>query len=138
MDLYTALPEEGDDSTEAPLGETGLSALRKLRSEARNLRLRLRACEQKRGAIRVLSWRPAFDPRSPVVGMFDIALGDITVRDVRLLRREGGFILSWPARKPLGSERLQEIMRPSPALDGRALAAVLEHAYPETTVELPA
>lgn len=137
MDMDTALPE-GDDSTEAPLGETGLTALRKLRSECRNLRQRLHACQRERGAIRVLSWRPAFDPRSPVVGIADLALGDLTVLDVRLLRREGGFILSWPARRPMGSERLQEIMRPSPALDGRVLAAVLEIVYPETTVELPA
>lgn len=137
MDMDTALPA-GDDSTDAPLGETGLSALRKLRSECRNLRQRLHACQRERGAIRILAWRPSFDARSPTVGIADIALGDLTVLDVRLLRREGGFILSWPARRPLGSDRLQEIMRPSPALDGRALAAVLETAFPETMVELPA
>lgn len=136
MDMDTALPG-GDDSTEAPLGEAGLHTLKKLRSEARGLRQRLRECEGKRGAIRVLAWRPAFDPRSPVVGMADLGLGGLVVLDVRLVTLDGGYILSWPARKRLGSAQLTPILRVEPGLDGRALAAVLEAVFPETTVELP-
>lgn len=132
-----AAPRDGDDSSQEPLGEAGLSALRKLRVECRELRSRLRDCEGKRGAIRVVAWRPASDPRSPLLGWADIALGDLVVLDVRLVRLDGGFVLSWPARKRLGSAQLIAILRVGPGLDGRALAAVLEHAFPETAVELP-
>lgn len=130
-------PDRIDGSTDEALGEAGLRTLRKLRDEAAKYRVALRRCEEKRPpALTVLAWRPS-SSGSTVVGMADVALGDLTIFDVRLVRLGGGFALSWPARKPIGGSGLQPIMRPTPALDGRALAAVLETAFPPTTVVLP-
>ncbi len=125
---------ERDGTTSDDLHAAGLAALRKERLEGRRLRQLLRKATD--GTVTVLAWRPS-SPASTVVGMADVALGDLTIFDVRLVRLGGGFALSWPARKPIGGSGLQPIMRPTPALDGRALAAVLETAFPPTTVVLP-
>ncbi len=138
MDMNTALPNEHDTTAERAEVKRLETLLQRTRHEAGGYRVRLRELERARPAITVLSWRPSSDPRADgLVGFVDLALGHLTVLDVRLIRRDGAFLLSWPARRPMGSERLQEIIRPTPGLDGRALAAVLEHAFPETTVELP-
>ncbi len=130
-------PDVANDSTPG-LGDAGLRTIQKLRAECAGYRVRLRAMERERPALTVAAWRPSSDPRADgVLGFADIQLGALLIFDVRLIRRDGAFGLSWPARKPMGSDRLAEVMRPSPGLDGRALTALLEHAYPETTVELP-
>ncbi len=127
----TPSPDEPDDST---LGETGLRTLKKLRSEARNLRTRLHESEAQRGSIRIIAWRPVAGPE--LLGFADVKLGSVTILEVRVVRHaSGGFTLSWPARKPLGSDRLLPILLVEPGLDGRVLAAVLRVAFP--TVELP-
>ena len=131
----TPSPDARDDST---LGDAGLRTIQKLRAECAGYRVRLRQLEGQRPSLAVAAWRPSTDPRTDgLIGFADIRLGSLLVFDVRLIRSNGAFLLSWPARKPMGSDRLAEIMRPTPALDGRALATVLDFAYPETTVELP-
>ncbi len=130
--LPDATPSITPDSED--LGVTGLSALRKLRAECRNLRARLREAEAQRGSIRIVSWRPVAGP--DMIGFVDVALGWITVLEVRVVRHaSGGFTLSWPARRPLGSDRLTPILRVEPGLDARVLAEVLRVAFP--SVELP-
>lgn len=145
----TPSPDEANDSTAGPDPATDLEAERRLRKaaekeaaetrrEAAGYRVKLRELKQQ-GNLTVAAWRPSSDPRTDgLVGYADIRLGSLLVFDVRLIRREGVFGLSWPARRPMASERLHEIMRPTPALDGRALAALLEFAFPADTVELPA
>ncbi len=129
METIIALP--GGDDTTGDLGPTGLSALRKLRSECRMLRVRLRECQAQRGSIRVIAWRPAREPGTDLVGLADIALGELTIFGLRLYRHHGGHVLSWPMRRPRATGQLLEIMVPTPALDGRILAEVLIAAYPE-------
>ncbi len=124
---------------EATLGDAGLRTIQKLRAECAGYRVRLRQLEGQRPSLAVAAWRPSTDPRTDgLIGFADIQLGALLIFDVRLIRRDGAFGLSWPARRPMASERLHEIMRPTDGLDGRALAALLEHAYPADTVELPA
>jgi len=131
----TPSPDARDDST---LGDAGLRTIQKLRAECAGYRIKLRELERQRPSLAVAAWRPSTDPRADgLIGYADLRLGALLIFDVRLIRRDGAFGLSWPARKPMGSDRLAEVMRPSPGLDGRALTALLEHAYPETTVELP-
>lgn len=121
-------PREGDHSI-ADLGPTGLSALRKLRSECRGLRERLRECEVRSATIRVITWRPVTDPE--LVGFADIAIGDLVILGVRLMGRNGAHRLSWPMRSPKGSGSLLPVMVPSTSLDARTLGAILLKAYPE-------
>ncbi len=129
-------PDARDDST---LGDAGLRTIQKLRAECAGYRIRLRELERQRPCLAVAAWRPSTDPRTDgLIGFADLRLGSLLVFDVRLIRRDGAFGLSWPARRPMASERLHEIMRPTDGLDGRALAAVLEHAYPANAIELPA
>ncbi len=132
----TPSPDARDDST---LGDAGLRTIQKLRAECAGYRIRLRELERQRPCLAVAAWRPSTDPRTDgLIGFADLRLGSLLVFDVRLIRRDGAFGLSWPARRPMASERLHEIMRPTDGLDGRALAAVLEHAYPANAIELPA
>jgi len=136
MITKTPSPDSANDST---LGDAGLSTIQKLRAECAGYRVKLRELERQRPCLAVAAWRPSTDPRTDgLIGFADIQLGALLIFDVRLIRRDSAFLLSWPARKPMGSDRLAEIMRPSPALDGRALAALLEFAFPADTVELPA
>lgn len=130
MEPDIALPG-GEPSTEETLGPTGLSALKKLRSECRGLRLRLRDVEARALAPRVVAWRPSADPSGVVVGVSDIALGGITVRGVRLLRRAASYAVSWPQRMPKDGSGLTPILVVHPALDAAVLAQLLLAAYPE-------
>ncbi len=148
MITKTPSPDSANDSTAGPDPATDLEAERRLRKaaekeaaetrrEAAGYRVKLRELKQQAN-LTVAAWRPSSDPRTDgLVGYADIRLGSLLVFDVRLIRSNGAFLLSWPARKPMGSDRLAEIMRPTPALDGRALAALLDFAFPETTVGLP-
>ncbi len=112
--------------------------LRATRSEAAGYRVELKALRAARPTIAVINWRPSPDPRADgQLGFGDIQLGALTVLDVRLVRENGAFVLSWPRRRPAGSDRLQAIIRLEPGLEARALSAVLAHTFPETTVELP-
>lgn len=133
MEPDIALPG-GEPSTEETLGETGLSALRKLRSECRGLRLRLRECEAKRAplpGVRVRSWRPVGDHRSELAGFADVEIAGLVILDMRLLRAHGGYVLSWPQRMPRNTGRLVPLVIPSPDLDAQVLAAILVAAHPE-------
>lgn len=133
----TPSPDTANDSTPGLDPDSLRRELREARHEAASYRIKLRELERQR-SLSVAAWRPSTDPRTDgLIGYADLRLGDLLIFDVRLIRREGVFGLSWPARKPMGSDRLAEIMRPSPGLDARALATILERAFPETTVELP-
>ncbi len=123
-------PLDGNDTTE-DLGPTGLSALRKLRSECRNLRARLHECEAQRSTVRVVGWKLADESGTPLVGLANVQVGELTIHGLRLFHHHGGHVLSWPMRKPRNVGGLIDIMVPTPALDGRILAALLVHAYPE-------
>jgi len=148
MDMNTALPG-GDDSTPGPGLISALRTerverarlekeLRATRSEAARYRVELKELKATRPTIAVLNWRPSPDPRADgQLGFGDVQLGGLVVLDVRLIRENGAFILSWPRRQPAGSDRLHPILRLEPNLEARALAAVLAHTFPETTVELP-
>ncbi len=136
--MITKTPSPDSNDSTPGLDEATERALRKLRDECAGYRIKLRELERQRPSLTVAAWRPSSDPRADgVLGFADIRLGSLLVFDVRLIRSNGAFLLSWPARKPMGSDRLAEIMRPTPGLDGRALAALLAHAYPESTIELP-
>lgn len=126
-----ALPGGEPSTVEDTLGPTGLSALRKLRSECRGLRLRLRDVEARALAPRVVAWRPSADPSGDLVGMADVQLGGITIRGVRLLRRAASYAVSWPQRMPKDGSGLIPILVVHPALDAAVLAQLLLAAYPE-------
>lgn len=147
MDMDTALPS-GDDSTPAPGLTSALhteraevkrleALLQKTRHEAAGYRVALKELRATRPTIAVVNWRPSPDPRADgQLGFGDVQLGALVVLDVRLIRENGAFALSWPHRRPAGSDRLQPILRLEPGLEARALAAVLAFTFPETP-ELP-
>jgi len=136
--MITKTPSPDSSANDSTLGDAGLSTIQKLRAECAGYRVKLRELERQRPCLAVAAWRPSTDPRTDgLIGFADLRLGSLLVFDVRLIRSNGAFLLSWPARRPLGSDCLQEILRPTPALDGRALATLLAHAYPESTIELP-
>lgn len=141
-------PDDRDDSTAGPDPATDLEAERRLRkaaerelratrSEAARYRVELKELKATRPTISLVNWRPSPDPRADgLLGFGDVQLGALVVLDVRLILANGTFALSWPHRRPAGSDRLQPILRLEPGLEARALAAVLAFTFPETP-ELP-
>ncbi len=105
------------------------------RGEAAKYRVQLRHCKEQLPAPRVLDWRPADEPGTPLIGLANVQVGDLSIFGLRLFRHHGGHVLSWPMRRPRATGQLVEIMRCSPSLDGQILAAILIHAYPERVAE---
>ncbi len=131
-------PDDRDDSTLGDAEVKRLEALlQKTRHEAARYRVELKELKATRPTIAVLNWRASSDPRADgQMGFGDVRLGGLVVLDVRLILANGTFALSWPHRRPAGSDRLQPILRLEPGLEARALAAVLAFTFPETP-ELP-
>ncbi len=142
----TPSPDDRDDTTAGPALLDALHAERQARraaeseaaetrGEAAKYRVSLRRCKEQLPAPRVLDWRPADEPGTPLIGLANVQVGDLSIFGLRLFRHHGGHVLSWPMRRPRATGQLVEIMRCSPSLDGQILAAILIHAYPERVAE---
>ena len=142
----TPSPDERDDTTAGPALLDALHAERQARKaaekeaaetrgEAAKYRVQLRHCKEQLPAPRVLDWRPADEPGTPLVGLANVQVGDLSIFGLRLFRHHGGHVLSWPMRRPRATGQLVDILLPSPSLDGQILAAILIHAYPERVAE---
>jgi len=142
----TPSPDERDDTTAGPALLDALRAERQARKtaeteaaetrgEAAKYRVQLRHCKEQLPAPRVLDWRPADEPGTPLVGLANVQVGDLSIFGLRLFRHHGGHVLSWPMRRPRATGQLVDILLPSPSLDGQILAAILIHAYPERVAE---
>jgi len=124
----------GADPDDSPREERDPEALRRelkeARREAARFRIKLRTCEA-RTAVVVLHFRPALRPDGSLIGFADLDVCGLVIFDVRLVRHEHGFAISWPMRQPQASVSFVPIMRPTPDLDARVLAAVLVAVFPE-------
>ena len=137
MNDATSSPDKANDSTTPYLANPGLRARRKVRADVCKLPRQAARSGATAPIIAVAAWRPSSDSRTDaLLGFCDLQLCDLLIFDLRLIRQAVAFALSWPRRKPMGLEHLQQSCGHGPVSTG-ALAAVMEFAYPETTVELP-
>jgi len=114
-------PDKANDSTTPYLANPGLRARRKVRAEVCELPRQAARSGATAPIIAVAAWRPSSDSRTDaLLGFCDLQLCHLLILDLRLIRHAVAFALSWPRRKPMGLEHLQQIMRPWPGLDGRA------------------